>query len=70
MRSALKRGSARAIERTPTSIPRGPALVHAFLVANKDRASGLTIREGSKYLPAEMQATLRSATFTRTKKGR
>ena len=35
-----------------------PELVHAFLLANKETVSGLTMREGSKYLPASMRTTL------------
>jgi 3-methyladenine DNA glycosylase AlkD len=35
-----------------------PALVYEFLAAHRDRVSGLTLREGSKYLPAPMRVRL------------
>jgi len=45
-----------------------PELVHAFLLANKETVSGLTMREGSKYLPAAMRTPLVSATPTATRR--
>jgi 3-methyladenine DNA glycosylase AlkD len=36
-----------------------PALVHGFLAEHAGRVSALTLREGSKYLPADQQAELR-----------
>lgn len=35
-----------------------PAIVYAFLAAHRDRVSGLTLREGAKYLPARMKRAL------------
>jgi 3-methyladenine DNA glycosylase AlkD len=35
-----------------------PQLAHRFLAKHLDRVSGLTLREGAKYLPAEMRASL------------
>jgi 3-methyladenine DNA glycosylase AlkD len=35
-----------------------PELVYRFLAANGARVSGLTLREGAKYLPAKMRAAL------------
>jgi len=41
---------------------RRPELSHRFLAANLEHVSGLTLREGAKYLPAAMRATLGLAT--------
>jgi 3-methyladenine DNA glycosylase AlkD len=35
-----------------------PALAHAFLATHRDRVSGLTLREGAKYLPPAARAEL------------
>jgi 3-methyladenine DNA glycosylase AlkD len=35
-----------------------PELSHRFLAANLERVSGLTLREGAKYLPPKMRASL------------
>ena len=42
-----------------------PELSHRFLAKHLDRVSGLTLREGAKYLPAELRASLGRATKTR-----
>ena len=36
-----------------------PELTYAFLAEHIERVSGLTLREGAKYLPAAQQAALR-----------
>jgi 3-methyladenine DNA glycosylase AlkD len=35
-----------------------PAIVYAFLAAHRDRVSGLTLREGTKYLTRAERAAL------------
>lgn len=37
---------------------RRPDEVHAFLLQHRERASGLTLREGAKHLPASMRQSL------------
>jgi 3-methyladenine DNA glycosylase AlkD len=37
---------------------RRPELTYQFLLAHRDRASGLTLREGAKHLPARQRAAL------------
>jgi 3-methyladenine DNA glycosylase AlkD len=37
---------------------RRPHLVHTFLMNHIDEVSGLTVREGSKYLPAQDREAL------------
>jgi 3-methyladenine DNA glycosylase AlkD len=35
-----------------------PELSYRFLAKNRDRVSGLTLREGAKHLPQKMRASL------------
>ena len=45
-----------------------PALTYAFLSAHIDRVSGLTLREGAKYLPAEQREELMARYGARSKR--
>jgi 3-methyladenine DNA glycosylase AlkD len=47
---------------------RRPALTYGFLSAHLDRVSGLTLREGAKYLPAEQREELMARYAARTKR--
>ena len=47
-----------------------PELTYAFLAEHLDRVSGLTLREGAKYLPAEQQAELKKRYQARSGKRR